>query len=138
MFGIGFGELLIIIVVLIIAVGPDQLPSLMRTIGKTIRSMRQASQDLRESIGLDEYMNRDILSHRPPPYRRVKPEIDLPANDSESIEKDAAPAQQEVLPEIGTDNPTDSVEITDRAAESAATQVDREEKEKPAKKTGEN
>jgi Tat protein translocase TatB subunit len=138
MFGIGFGELLIIIVVLIIAVGPQQLPSLMRTIGKAIRSMRQASQDLRDSIGLDEFVNRDILSHRPPPYRRVKPESDLLPKDSESIEKDAAPKLKEELPEIDADSPTDSVEITDQAAASAATQVEREDKEKPAEKTGEN
>lgn len=64
MFNIGFGELLIIMVVLIIAVGPDRLPALMRTIGKTIRSVRQASDDLRASVGLDEIMRQDLLDSR--------------------------------------------------------------------------
>ncbi len=138
MFGIGFGELLIIIVVLIVVVGPQQLPSLMRTIGKTIRSMRQASQDLRDSIGLDELMHQDPLRYRPPPYRRVKSEIDNPPKDSQPNEKEAAPEEKKALPETSTENPTESGEIADRAAEDAATQVDQVEKEKPAEKTGEN
>jgi len=138
MFGIGFGELLIIIVVLIIAVGPQQLPSLMKTIGKTIRSMRQASQDLRDSIGLDEFVGRDLLNPRPPSYRRVKPEIPRPTKEAKPVDKNAETNQQESLPRTSTDNKTDSDEIADRAAEIAATQVDLGKKEEPSGKTGEN
>jgi sec-independent protein translocase protein TatB len=68
MWNIGFGELAIICIVLIIAVGPERLPSMMKTVGKTVRTLRQASRDLRESTGIDELLREDF-DYRPPPRR---------------------------------------------------------------------
>src|SRR4030042_6556263 len=45
-FGIGPGELLLILVIALIVFGPRRLPEIGRTLGKTIRDFRQASQDL--------------------------------------------------------------------------------------------
>ncbi|MDB4990792.1 MAG: uncharacterized protein JWN04_5970 [Myxococcaceae bacterium] len=61
MFGIGFGEMLIIAVVLLIAVGPRQLPQLMKTVGKGIRDVKRAAEDLRRSTGIDELMRDEDL-----------------------------------------------------------------------------
>jgi len=61
MFGIGFGEMLIIAVILLIAVGPKQLPSLMKTVGKGMRDVRRAADDLRRSTGIDELMRDEDL-----------------------------------------------------------------------------
>jgi len=74
MFGIGFSEMMIIGVVLLLAVGPRQLPALMKTVGKTIREVRRAAEDLRKSTGIDELMRdedlrnplRDIDLDKPP------------------------------------------------------------------------
>jgi sec-independent protein translocase protein TatB len=71
MFNIGFGELAIICIVLIIAVGPERLPSMMKTLGKTIRTLRQASRDIRASTGIDELLREDFDLYSPPsPPRR--------------------------------------------------------------------
>jgi sec-independent protein translocase protein TatB len=72
MFGIGFGEMMIIAVVLLIAVGPKQLPALMKTVGKGIRDMRRAADDLRRSTGIDELLADEDLRN---PLR----DIDKPA-----------------------------------------------------------
>jgi Tat protein translocase TatB subunit len=61
MFGIGFGEMLIIAVVLLLAVGPRQLPALMKSVGKGMRELRRASDDLRRSTGIDELFDDDAL-----------------------------------------------------------------------------
>jgi sec-independent protein translocase protein TatB len=61
MFGIGFTEMLIIAVVLLIAVGPRQLPQLMKTVGKGIREVRRAADDLRRSTGIDEILSDNDL-----------------------------------------------------------------------------
>jgi sec-independent protein translocase protein TatB len=61
MFGIGFTEMLIIAVVLLIAVGPRQLPQLMKTVGKGLREVRKAADDLRRTTGIDELMRDDDL-----------------------------------------------------------------------------
>lgn len=62
--GIGFGELAVICIVLIFAVGPDRLPAMMRTLGKTVRSLRQASRDIRSATGIDEMMRDDVFDLR--------------------------------------------------------------------------
>ncbi|MDB4977212.1 MAG: uncharacterized protein JWN48_5553 [Myxococcaceae bacterium] len=61
MFGIGFSEMLIIGVVLLLAVGPRQLPQLMKTVGKGIRDVKRAAEDLRRSTGIDELMRDEDL-----------------------------------------------------------------------------
>jgi len=69
MFNIGFGEMAIICIVLIIAVGPERLPSMMKTLGKTLRTLRQASRDIRASTGIDELLREDFDIYTPPPRR---------------------------------------------------------------------
>src|SRR5689334_7434281 len=73
MFGIGFGEMLIIGVVLLLAVGPRQLPALMKTVGKGMRDVRRAADDLRRSTGIDELMRDEDLRNplREPPPRSL-------------------------------------------------------------------
>lgn len=73
MFGIGFGEMMIIGVVLLIAVGPRQLPALMKTLGKGLRDVRRAAEDLRRSTGIDELLADEDLRN---PLR----DIDKPAS----------------------------------------------------------
>jgi sec-independent protein translocase protein TatB len=70
MLNIGFSELAIICIVLIIAVGPERLPSMMKTLGKTIRTLRQASRDIRASTGIDELLREDFDLYQLPPRKR--------------------------------------------------------------------
>jgi Tat protein translocase TatB subunit len=77
MFGIGFGEMVIIAVILLLAVGPKQLPALMKTMGKGMREMRKASDELRRTSGIDALLNDDDLRNpmRPEPERyRISPQ----------------------------------------------------------------
>lgn len=61
MFGIGIGEFLIIGVVLLIAVGPDKLPTLVKSIVKGVRTFRRTARELQSSIGLDEILQDEDL-----------------------------------------------------------------------------
>ncbi len=45
-FGVGPGELLVVLVIALIVFGPRRLPEIGRTLGKTIREFREASQEL--------------------------------------------------------------------------------------------
>lgn len=79
MLGIGFGEFVLIFVVLLLVVGPDRLPTLMKTVGRTIRGLRNASRDIRSAVGIDEIMREDFTSY---PTRKVKPPANtLPSGD---------------------------------------------------------
>jgi Tat protein translocase TatB subunit len=90
MFNIGFGELAIICIVLIIAVGPERLPSMMKTVGKTMRTLRQASRDLREQTGIDELLREDF-SYVPPPRKPAPPP------DPHAFARDASPVATEPI-----------------------------------------
>ena len=65
MLGIGFGEFALVLLVLIIVLGPERLPIFMKTVGKGIRSLRQASRDIRTAVGIDEMMRDDVMLQLP-------------------------------------------------------------------------
>ena len=49
-FGIGTGEILLIIVVALIIWGPHKLPGIARTLGKTVRALKKATYDLTSEV----------------------------------------------------------------------------------------
>jgi len=71
MFNLGFGEILVICVILIVVVGPERLPTLMKNVGKGMRTVREATREIRSTIGIDELMQEDVL--RPAPPKRPPP-----------------------------------------------------------------
>ena len=71
MFGVGPTELAFFLVIVLLAVGPDKLPAFMRTVGKGLRQVRNASREFKDAIGLDELM-REGDPFRAPPIRPPK------------------------------------------------------------------
>jgi len=74
--GIGFGEFAVVAIVLLVAVGPQRLPGLMKAVGQGVREFRRATAELRRASGIDEIMRDDPLGTRrrrptPPPARRL-------------------------------------------------------------------
>lgn len=53
---IGFGELMVILLVALLVFGPRKLPEIGRTVGKTVREFRRATTNLRDEFerGIDE------------------------------------------------------------------------------------
>lgn len=66
MFGIGWGELLVIALVLLVVVGPDKMPTFLKTTVKGIRDFRRTARELRNATGIDR-----LLDDRPPPPKRI-------------------------------------------------------------------
>lgn len=54
MFGIGMPELLIIMAVALIVIGPKKLPDMARALGKGMAEFKKAAQDFKESMNVDE------------------------------------------------------------------------------------
>ena len=50
MFGIGSTELVIILIVALIVIGPQKLPELMRSLGKGIAEFRQMGNDVKNTL----------------------------------------------------------------------------------------
>ncbi len=50
LFGMGFGEILLILIVALIIFGPGKIPEIARTLGKTMRAFRKATSDLTTAV----------------------------------------------------------------------------------------
>lgn len=50
MFGIGTGELIVIIIVAVMLLGPDKLPGAMRTFGKFMANVKNATNEIKTEI----------------------------------------------------------------------------------------
>ncbi len=52
MFGLGFAEILVILAVVLLVVGPEKMPELARTLGKGMFQLRKAADEFREEVQL--------------------------------------------------------------------------------------
>ncbi len=83
MFGIGMTELMVILVIGLVVIGPKKLPGLARSLGKSLAEFRRASDDLRREF-LDVAQSARVeppdLDERPDAATAVKPH-DAPKAD---------------------------------------------------------
>lgn len=114
MFGIGTPELLVILAVALIVIGPKKLPDLAKSLGRALGELKRATSDLKQSIeqetGLDEVrkdfsgVKQDVLaSIDPTPASGV-------TTPTEGAQIDASP----VSPEAETNDSGLSPEMADQ------------------------
>ncbi len=53
MFGVGIPEILIILVIALLVLGPQKLPELAKALGRAMGEFKRATSDLRETMDLD-------------------------------------------------------------------------------------
>ena len=63
MFGISLAELLFILVVVLVVLGPERLPEVARTLAGWIRQIREASDDLQKTLMIED-QNSDASRHQ--------------------------------------------------------------------------
>ena len=92
MFGIGLPELIIIMVIALVVIGPSKLPDLARSLGRAMREFKKATNELKETLSVDDELsdvkkaftgvNTDIKASIDP---TAKPE-DTPSDEADVVE----------------------------------------------------
>jgi len=107
MFGIGMPEMIMILVVALIVIGPKKLPEIAKGLGRAFHEFKKATNDFKESIGIDSELH-DVRSAFNDMNRDFKETIDVkPAEQKSNPEpSDIEPLDQ--TPQVkDTDTPAD-------------------------------
>ncbi len=103
MFGLGFSEILVIAVIAIVFIGPDQLPDLARTIGRFINDLKRSTDslkdDFRNQIQIDfEERKKEIFTdvHHHAPEAIVPPDSLIAPHETDPMLSDRQLELQEI------------------------------------------
>jgi sec-independent protein translocase protein TatB len=90
MFGLGFAEIIVIMILALIVVGPDKLPELAQKLGKLIWQVRHTAEEFRKEVGLHDLDIKHSIKKEFDEIRHITNEsLELDNDDKkEEIEKD--------------------------------------------------
>ena len=119
MFGLGFGELCIIIVVAVIVIGPRDLPKVMRKAGQWAGKLRRMASEARAASGIDEILKDSTIGSDLHEIRKLaRGELDNVVKTTVGIASNDAPAAsaQPITASATAHHREDPYETTDYAA----------------------
>ena len=90
MFGIGMPEMLLIMAVALIVIGPKKLPDLARSLGRAFGEFKKATNDLKESLEIDTDLS-EVTSTFDEVGDEIKKSVEEPVHQIESIQTDPDP-----------------------------------------------
>jgi sec-independent protein translocase protein TatB len=106
MFGIGTWELILILLLALIVLGPTKLPEVARQLGRNLAKLRQVTDELKREINLDQIKS-ELEDVRSRPLRRLTEQPPEPKNAVD--QKDSVPMPGP-MPIEHTSEPTESKE----------------------------
>jgi TatA/E family protein of Tat protein translocase len=88
MFGLGVTEILVILVVAFLLFGPQQLPEVGRQVGKAVKGLKEATEDVRKSVEPE-------LNLMQAEMKAVEQDLESSMKEAEeSIKSQAEPAEE--------------------------------------------
>ena len=94
MFGIGSGELILLLIVALIVLGPERMPKLARDLGRAVAEFRKTSDELRgEFLNADKYLEAPATPAPPVVAIAATAATDEPEAPTETAGEPAAPTE---------------------------------------------
>src|SRR5262249_16447809 len=104
MFGLGMGELIVILAIALIFLGPKRLPDVATSLGKAIRSFRKATRDLTDQLEIDDEVKKPLRELQsalrdepPPPQPLAVMQLPKPGEPAPVAKTDAPAAKPDAL-----------------------------------------
>ena len=124
MFGIGMPELILILAIALMVIGPKKLPDLAKSLGRAMREFKKATSELKGSLELDTEMSEvkdtfnDIKSNLAESVLEEKPGVGSEAKSDRKV-ADLETAYGDWQKEPSTEPQTDSQATSDPSPEPA-------------------
>jgi len=119
--GIGFGELVVIGIVLLLVVGPKKLPEVAKDVGKGLKTIRKVSSQLRDSAEVDE-IKRAVYGepgHTPAWKRPVSEHLSRLLEGDEGLDHSKANAPPGAPPSFVSARTDDADDVDDPEGDAA-------------------
>lgn len=102
MFDIGFAELVVLAVIAMVVVGPERLPGVLRTVGKTVgqarRFMTGLQNQIEQEVKLDELNKKIMAETKDMDFTQTKPAE--PSHDTEDAEQPSIAPKNNMAEEL--------------------------------------
>ncbi len=82
MFGLGMPEILLILAIALIVIGPKKLPELAKTLGRAMGEFKKAAQDFKKTIDVENTVN--TINHPAETLKATIKETVMPGEGDES------------------------------------------------------
>ena len=132
MFGIGMPELLLLLAIALIVIGPKKLPDLAKSLGRAMREFKKATNEFKESIQIDEDLS-DVKKAFDDLGSDIKDSVSLPKETNEfkrPAESESAEDQTDQENKNDrSDNSTDNVKQAFKELENSDRPSSEKEKE---------
>ena len=97
MFGIGGGELIVILIIAFIFIGPDKFPEIAKSFGKSMRSFKETGNEIKQTIYEEVHKsdldNLTIITDLQKDFKKAK-EVVNPINEIKKMANDVNPINE--------------------------------------------
>ncbi len=106
MFGIGMPEMLLILAIALIVIGPKKLPDLAKSLGRAMREFKRATSEFKETLAVDDDLS-DVKKAFDDINTDIKDAVDItsPVKDMLTLDKDKPKEQTNESHTGGGDTP---------------------------------
>jgi sec-independent protein translocase protein TatA len=96
-FNIGPGELILILIIALVVLGPGKLPDVANSLGKSVREFRKAATDITDAGKLDVPPPSQQATPPPPPLGAPEPPAAPPTSEAEAPPAAGSPVRDPKL-----------------------------------------